>query len=55
MPEWEGVLDALLSCDPGHADLLETLIRNLRPIESVYAFVFIVIHGSTVYANKQTT
>lgn len=36
MPEWEGVLDALLTCDPGHADLLEALIRNLKPIESIY-------------------
>ena len=36
MPEWEGVLDALLSCDPGHADLIETLIRNLKPVESAY-------------------
>ena len=36
MPEWEGVLDALLSCNPGHADLIEDLIRNLKPIESVY-------------------
>ena len=36
MPEWEGVLDALLSCDTGHADLIETLSRNLRPVESVY-------------------
>ena len=22
--------------DPGHADLIEDLIRNLKPIESVY-------------------
>jgi len=36
MPEWEGVLDALLSCDPGHAELIETLIRNLKQVESVY-------------------
>jgi hypothetical protein len=36
MPEWEGVLDALLSCDPGHADLLEALIRNLKPIETPF-------------------
>ena len=36
MPEWEGVLDALLSCDPGHAELIETLSRNLKPVESVY-------------------
>lgn len=35
MPEWEGVLDALLTCDPGHAELLEALIRNLKPVESV--------------------
>ena len=36
MPEWEGVLDALLICDPGHAELLEALIRNLKPVESVF-------------------
>lgn len=36
MPEWEGVLDALLTCDPGHAELLEALIRNLKPVESVF-------------------
>ena len=36
MPEWEGGLDALLTCDPGHADLLEALIRNLKPVESVF-------------------
>ena len=36
MPEWEGVMDALLTCDPGHAELLEALIRNLKPVESVY-------------------
>lgn len=36
MPEWAGVLEALLECDPGHADLLEALIRNLKPVETVF-------------------
>ena len=55
MPEWEGVLDALLSCDPGHADLIEALIRNLKPVESVYdcsiEYAIGLIHGKFDGAN----
>ena len=36
MTEWEGVLDALLECDPHHAELIEALIRNLKPVQTVF-------------------